>query len=224
VTALDVRPTPPSTSIDWGRLVVVPVFGLLLVANAQAMAAAWASEVGGPAGALSVLASAATLAFLGLVIVAYLRRGPATATTGSWSQRLAAATATFLPFVVLPLLGAGGGAGDDLAAVVLIAAGMGMAAWAVASLGRNLSVFPQARRLADGGPYRWVRHPLYTAELVALAGVCLHSGRLAALLLLPVMAGLQAYRAVAEERLLLCWLPDYLDYRKRTKSLIPGVW
>jgi len=29
---------------------------------------------------------------------------------------------------------------------------------------------------------------------------------------------------VAEERLLLCWLPDYLDYRRRTKILIPGVW
>jgi hypothetical protein len=224
---MDVRSAPPPTStspVDWGRLAVVPLFGLLLLANAQAMAVAWSSGRAGAAQLLSLLASAATLAFLGLVIVAYLRRGPATATTDSWPQRLAAASATFLPFVVLPLLGAGGGVGDNLAAVALIAAGMGTAAWAVTSLGRNLSVFPQARRLADGGPYRWVRHPLYTAELIALAGVCLHSGHVAAVLLLPAMAALQTYRAVAEERLLLCWLPDYLDYRKRTKSLIPGVW
>jgi protein-S-isoprenylcysteine O-methyltransferase Ste14 len=224
VTTVEVRPAPPSTSVDWGRLVVVPLFSLLLVANIQAMAAAWSSGPGGAAGVLSLLASGATLVFLGLVIVAYLRREPATATTTSWGERLVSASATFLPFFVLPLLGAGGGAGDNLASLLLIATGMFGAGWAVNSLGRNLSVFPQARRLADGGPYRWVRHPLYTAELVALTGVCLHSGQAASLLLVPVMALLQTYRAVAEERLLLCWLPDYLDYRRRTKILIPGVW
>jgi len=131
--------------IDWGRLVVVPVFAVLLVANVQAMVAASADGARGATGLLGIVASFATLVFLGLVIVAYLRRGPATATTTSWAAKAASSTATFLPFIVLPLVGAGGGVGENAAALLLIASGMGVAAWAVTSLGRNLSVFPQAR-------------------------------------------------------------------------------
>ena len=61
---------------------------------------------------------------------------------------------------------------------------------------------PQARRLADGGPYRWVRHPLYTGELVTVLGIVVRDLRPAALVLWIVLVALQAYRAAAEERLL----------------------
>ena len=39
-------------------------------------------------------------------------------------------------------------------------------------LGRSISILP-ARRLVTSGPMPFVRHPLYLAEIVALAGVAL---------------------------------------------------
>jgi protein-S-isoprenylcysteine O-methyltransferase Ste14 len=214
---------PVRAGVDWGRLVVVPLFALLLLSNALAVAQSLQNGLTQRAAGASAMASLATLVFLVFVIVAYLRRGPATATTPSRTAKVASAMATFLPFVILPLLGAGGSTGDDLAASVIITAGMAVAVWAVAALGRNLSVFPQTRRLAAHGPYRWVRHPLYTAEIIALIGVCLHTGRPLALLTVPVMVGLQAYRARAEETLLVATLPGYADYRSGTAALIPGL-
>jgi protein-S-isoprenylcysteine O-methyltransferase Ste14 len=214
---------PVRAGVDWGRLVVVPLFALLLLSNAMAVAHSLQGGLTQLAAAASATASCATLVFLVFVIVAYLRRGPATATTSSRTAKAASAMATFLPFVILPALGAGGGTGDDLAASVVITSGMAFAVWAVSALGRNLSVFPQTRRLAAHGPYRRVRHPLYTAEIIALVGVCLHTGRPLALVSVPVMVGLQAYRARAEETLLVGTLPGYAEYRSGTAALIPGL-
>jgi protein-S-isoprenylcysteine O-methyltransferase Ste14 len=83
---------------------------------------------------------------------------------------VAAPTATCLPFVLLALPQSPGGTIRSAVALVLIVAGT---AWSVGSLrhlSTCLSVVPQARRLVDTGPYRWVRHPLYLGELVAVAG------------------------------------------------------
>jgi protein-S-isoprenylcysteine O-methyltransferase Ste14 len=209
--------------MDRGRLVVVPLFVLLLVSNGLAVVQSLQGRAVGLAMLASLTASLATLVFLALVIVAYLRRGPASATTTSRLAKAASALATFLPFVVLPVLGAGGGTTDNVAASVAITAGMAFAVWAVASLGRSLSVFPQTRYLADVGPYQWVRHPLYTAEIIALLGVSLHTGRPLALLVVPVMIALQVFRARAEEQLLVCTLPGYVGYRRRTAALVPGL-
>ena len=38
-----------------------------------------------------------------------------------------------------------------------------------------------------------------------------------------VLCGLQAYRALREEQVLLAALPGYRDYRSRTAALLPGV-
>jgi protein-S-isoprenylcysteine O-methyltransferase Ste14 len=53
---------------------------------------------------------------------------------------------------------------SSVLALVGAVASIAVCAW----LGRSFSVFPQARALVTGGPYRWARHPLYVAELVAV--------------------------------------------------------
>jgi protein-S-isoprenylcysteine O-methyltransferase Ste14 len=50
-------------------------------------------------------------------------------------------------------------------------------------LGRSFSVVPQARGLVRGGPYSFVRHPLYLAEEIALLGILLQFYSLATLTL-----------------------------------------
>jgi len=54
--------------------------------------------------------------------------------------------------------------------------------YAVLHLGKSFSIMPQARRLVIGGPYRFVRHPLYFAEELAVIGVLIQCDRTMALL------------------------------------------
>lgn len=95
---------------------------------------------------------------------------------------------------------------------------------AVFYLGKSFSIAPQARRLVVSGPYKFVRHPLYIAEEIAVIGVALQYAWHAALLFLIVHLTLQIRRMDYEESLLRAVFPDYENYARRVPRLIPGVW
>lgn len=208
--------------IDLGRLIVVPVVTLLLVSDLWQLAHRGARGATGAAGALTWLTELLVCAFFAMVIWFYLRRGPAVATTASFSARAAAVIATVLPFTI-PLPAQRPGTGLQLAADVLLVVGAGWTLWSLVFLGRNLSIFAQARGVAEHGPYRWVRHPLYTGELTSALGLALTAGSPAAFGLWLGLCVLQIYRATREEQVLLAALPEYRDYRRRTAALLPGV-
>ena len=163
------------------------------------------------------------VAFYSLVIWCYLRRGPARATTSSVTARAAAVVATWAPFVIPWLHGASPGPMWQGVSDVLLLAGTAWAVWSLRSLGRNLSVIAQVRDVADGGPYRWIRHPLYAGEIVSTLGLAIAAHSLAAMAVWLGICALQAYRAVREEQLLLAVLPGYGAYRIRTAALLPGI-
>jgi len=206
---------------DLGRLVVVPLVALLLASDLVRLAQDGAGH--GGAGPLGWLTTFLICAFYALVIWCYLRRGRAIATSPSALAHLAAVTATMLPFVFPLLPGQRPGTGQQLAADVLLVAGTAWAVWSLVFLGRNLSIIAQARAVADHGPYHWVRHPLYAGELVSALGIALAVGTVAAIPLWLALCGLQIYRAVQEEQVLLRALPEYRDYRRRTAALLPGI-
>ena len=86
------------------------------------------------------------------------------ATSTPISAPAAAITGTLMPFL-FPLLTSGTvTTGRELVADVLLVTGGAWSVWSLRSLGRNLSVIAQAREVAEHGPYRWIRHPLYTGE------------------------------------------------------------
>jgi protein-S-isoprenylcysteine O-methyltransferase Ste14 len=175
------------------------------------------------AGVLQSLGEVLLCAFYALVIWCYLRRGPAAATSGSVTAHAAAVVATWLPFALPLLRGAPPGTARQAVSDVLLILGTAWAVWSLRALDRNVSVLAQARGLADRGPYRWVRHPLYVGELVSTLGIAIAANSLLAVALWLVMCGLQAYRALREEQVLLAALPGYRDYRSRTAALLPGV-
>jgi protein-S-isoprenylcysteine O-methyltransferase Ste14 len=74
------------------------------------------------------------------------------------------------------------------------------------------------------GPYRLVRHPIYTGILCGLVGVALVQGRAAALLALPLFVAGFARKIVLEERFMIAQFGDeYRNYRRETRALIPFV-
>jgi protein-S-isoprenylcysteine O-methyltransferase Ste14 len=83
----------------------------------------------------------------------------------------------------------------------------------------------RGQRVIDTGPYAFVRHPMYAAAVLYLAGMPLLLGSWYGLLIVPLMIAGMAPRAVFEERLLKRELPGYADYMTRVRyRLIPGVW
>jgi protein-S-isoprenylcysteine O-methyltransferase Ste14 len=178
---------------------------------------------GDSADALRWLRAILVCAFYALIIWSYLRRGPAVATSDSVTASAAAVLGTMAPFAFPLLPGAPTGAGQQLLADVLLVTGLAWSVWSLRFLGRNLSVLAQARAVADRGPYRLVRHPLYAGEIVSALGLALSVGTLPGIAVWLALCALQAYRALREEQVLLQALPGYRDYRERTAALIPGI-
>ena len=203
--------------VDIGRIAMVPAVVIVLLLDLMTLV-----DRGGGS-ALRWAGTLLAVAFYSLVIWCYLRRGPARATTSSVTARAAAVVATWAPFVIPWLHGAPPGPVWQGLSDVLLLAGTAWAVWSLRSLGRNLSVIAQVRDVADGGPYRWVRHPLYAGEIVSTLGLAIAAHSLAAMAVWLGICALQAYRAVREEQLLLAVLPGYGAYRIRTAALLPGI-
>ena len=199
---------------------MVPAIGAILTFDVLALAHGGAP---GAAGALRWLGAVLTCAFYALVIRCYLRRGPAIATSRSVTAHAAAVAATLILFTIPLLRSAPPGVAQQGFSDVLLMIGEAWALWSLRFLGRNLSVIAQAREVVQAGPYRWVRHPLYSGEIVAALGIALSANSGPAVLVWLALCGLQAYRALREEQVLLEALPGYREYRTRTAALLPGL-
>jgi protein-S-isoprenylcysteine O-methyltransferase Ste14 len=207
------------TRPDLGRLIMIPAAALLLVLDLSALA----HRAGGTASTLRWLGTVLVSAFYVLIIWCYLRRGPAVATSGSVTAHAAAVLATLIPFALPLLRAAPPGTGQEYAADGLLVAGTAWSVWSLRSLGRSISVLAQARDVVERGAYRWVRHPLYTGEIVASLGLAVAAGTAAAAGVWLALCILQGYRALREEQVLLRALPGYRAYRSRTAALLPGL-
>ena len=98
--------------------------------------------------------------------------------------------------------------------------------WVLTTLGANVSetvLTKQRHQLVTTGPYRWVRHPLYSAGIALF----LSSGLMAAnwFILLWAVIALAAMRLVIipreEAQLVLRFGDEYRRYRDGTGSLLP---
>ncbi len=181
-------------------------------------------EGGGWEAAAETAGLALSLIFAGLLIgLVLVRRLPVRKSDGIVPRVVAllgaagGAAILFLPGARLPLA-------LDVAAVILVFAGMLATLVSFFWLRRSFSVFPEARRLVTTGPYRLVRHPVYLFEEIALFGVILQFAQPWAFLLFAAQFGFQLARMHFEERVLHQAFPEYADYAARTPRLIPGVY
>jgi protein-S-isoprenylcysteine O-methyltransferase Ste14 len=141
-------------------------------------------------------------------------------TDGRWSMFVAALVASNLaavlhfldvelvnPDLVVPV---------SLASQIAIIALLPFYVMATITLGKQLTVIPEARKLVTRGPYAVSRHPLYVTYILwhlLLIGV---TQSLVVVALSMVMVVLLVIRARGEEALLASAFPaDYADYRAR---------
>jgi protein-S-isoprenylcysteine O-methyltransferase Ste14 len=82
---------------------------------------------------------------------------------------------------------------------------------------------PQNNQLITGGPYRFIRHPMYLALLLAMTGVVLLYGEPWRWLALGVLGTVLHFKARLEERFLCVRFTEYRDYMAHTKSILPFV-
>lgn len=112
----------------------------------------------------------------------------------------------------------------NLLSFLLILGGNYLCLVVLLTLGRSLSIMPEARRLVTQGPYRLIRHPLYLAEEIAVLGLFLQFRSAGTALILVAHFGFQLMRMKNEELVLAEAFPEYVAYTARTARLIPGVY
>jgi protein-S-isoprenylcysteine O-methyltransferase Ste14 len=110
--------------------------------------------------------------------------------------------------------------------LVIWAAGLTLAVWARRCIGRNWGPpmsMKQEPDLVTNGPYRAIRHPIYTGLILGMLGTALAT-TLFGLIVAAVLTGFFVYSAVREERFLTSQFPgEYPAYLRSTKMLIPFV-
>lgn len=111
--------------------------------------------------------------------------------------------------------------------VAVLAMGLGFSVWARLELGRNWSstvTVKQDHELIRTGPYRFVRHPIYTGILFGFVGTAIALGQVRGLISVALVLFAFLRKLRLEER----WMAEtfgerYAEYRRAVKALIPFI-
>lgn len=111
--------------------------------------------------------------------------------------------------------------------LVVTAAGLGLAIWARAAIGGNWSGAVSVKvghELVRTGPYRWVRHPIYSGLTLALFGTALGIDQLRAFLGVVLMYAGFKIKSRLEERVMGgVFGAQYEEYRRSTGAIVPRL-
>jgi protein-S-isoprenylcysteine O-methyltransferase Ste14 len=111
-----------------------------------------------------------------------------------------------------------------IVADVIVFGGLVIAVWARVVLGGNWSsrvTLKENHKLIQRGPYRLVRHPIYSGLLLMIFGTAILGGHLSGLAAVMICFCGFWIKLRQEEALLTRRLPGYSDYMARTKALVP---
>ena len=165
----------------------------------------------------------APLALLSETSIAFfvLIRRPTNAISISLGDWMLATTATAAPMLVQPSAAPNGAI--VAAGVAILIAGTCLHILAKLYLRRSFGIAPANRGVKIDGPYKFVRHPMYSGYLLAHIGVFLMMPTLFNAVIYVIGWTAQVLRLLVEERL-LARDTAYRDYLARVRwHLIPGI-
>lgn len=129
----------------------------------------------------------------------------------------------FLAYVILPRTIFAISAG-----LILLVLSLSFAIWARVILGANWSAAIQSvesQKLINYGPYKYIRHPMYTGVIGGICGTMLIQGTLAGVIALILITFCYVLKINAEEKFLQKFFGQrYAQYQARTWRLIPFVY
>jgi protein-S-isoprenylcysteine O-methyltransferase Ste14 len=112
------------------------------------------------------------------------------------------------------------------AGITVQAAAVLLMIWARMTFGRrsfHASADPTEGGLVTTGPYRFIRHPIYTAAcLFGWAGAVSNWSAPAGVLGVMMMVG-AIVRMLCEERLVVERYPEYQEYARTTRRMVPFI-
>lgn len=171
----------------------------------------------------SLLSSFCLGIFYMLLALLIMTRSPAKAHADGLLPRIAAFVGSYLPWSI-SFLGKTDDTLPNLASTACVLVGTIMMLVTIRHLGRSFSLVPQARSVVQTGPYRWIKHPLYVAEEIAVLGVVLQYLTPVTVMVLVLHIGIQVCRILYEEDLLRRNCPEYSSYEASRWRVIPYVW
>lgn len=109
--------------------------------------------------------------------------------------------------------------------IALTVAGMAFAIWARAYLGGNWSssvTVKVSHELIRTGPYRWVRHPIYSGLILAMIGTALNRRTVRGMVgVVLLWVGFTIKSRIEERFMQATFGPQYDEYRQTTGALVP---
>jgi protein-S-isoprenylcysteine O-methyltransferase Ste14 len=174
--------------------------------------------------AVNIAAQLAVIAFVVTLAVLVVARARPTGRARGLEPRVSALIGTFLimSVVLFPHHQLSFAAG--VVSTLLLLCGNAMAVYVVTHLGRSFGIMPEARGMVTSGLYRYIRHPLYLAEMIASIGTVIQFLSVWTALILAVQIAFQLRQMRNEEIVLLETFPEYAAYKKQTAGIIPGIY
>lgn len=118
-------------------------------------------------------------------------------------------------------------AGVPWVGVAVTAMGIAFAVWARAYLGGNWSGTVTVKvdhQLVRSGPYRWVRHPIYSGMILAMLGTALARGQVRGLVAVVLLfAGFKIKSKIEEQAMLSTFGAEYDEYSRSTGAILPRL-
>ena len=158
-----------------------------------------------------------------LLVATTVIRLPAKNSAVGLEPRVSAILGTFLTLFLIVLPKGEISAEAKVLAAVIILCGTGLSIYCLYWLGRSFSVMAHARRLVTEGPYSFVRHPLYAAEMITLMGITLANFSFLATLVIATTIAFQFRRMANEEKVLRATFPEYDGYSRHVPMIIPAL-
>ena len=102
--------------------------------------------------------------------------------------------------------------------------GTGFALLSYLFLNTSFTIMVEARELKDSGPYRYIRHPVYTGQIITAVAVVFWRFSWLNVLICLAFIGIQNYRASLEEKKLAAAFPEYNEYAVGKARFFPFIW
>lgn len=157
----------------------------------------------------------------GLLVGMFLTRRRSEYTSSRPTDWIVATLGGWLPLVMRPHE-TGGSA--ELVGAAIQMVGLTCVIISFATLGKSFGIVAANRGLKIGGPYRFIRHPIYFSHSITLIGFLVANVWWYNIAILVVLSVFQLFRIAAEERVLVA-TTAYGSYKERVRwRLLPGVY